>query len=66
MLDIKPQNKIHYYIISESEDIIDLILTENDIAEAIEEDDKRNLIIIESENSDIFSENDNETEKISN
>src|SRR6266545_5809429 len=31
--DVKPQNKVHYYTMSESENIIDLILTEDNIIE---------------------------------
>ncbi len=46
--DVKPQNKIHYYTISESEDIIDLTLTEDDITEALEGNDKSYPIIIKS------------------
>ncbi len=40
VLNIKPQNKIHYYIISKSEDIINLTLTENDITKAMKDDDE--------------------------
>ncbi len=47
--DVKPQNKVHYYIISESEDKIDFTLTENDITEAMDGDDERHPIMIESE-----------------
>jgi len=43
--DTKSQNKIHYYTISESEDIIDLTLTENDITEVIEDNNKEYPII---------------------
>ena len=46
VLDTKLQNKIHYYIISELEDIINLILTENDIIEAMKGDDQGCKIII--------------------
>ena len=47
--DTKPQNKIHYYTMSESEDIIDLTLTKDDITEALEGDDESYSIMIESE-----------------
>src|SRR6266540_3057981 len=56
--DAKPQNKVHYYIMSESEDIIDLTLTEDDITEAMEGDNKSHLIIIESEKDSISSDED--------
>ena len=38
--DTKPQNKVHYYTISESEDIINLTLTEDDITKAVDGDDE--------------------------
>ena len=47
---------------SESEDIIDLTLTEDDITEAMEGDNKSHLILIESEEDSISS--DGETEII--
>ncbi len=47
--DIKSQNKIHYYTMSESEDIIDLTLTENDITEVMNGDDEGHSIMIDSE-----------------
>src|SRR6266498_1581186 len=56
--DTKPQNKVHYYTMSESEDLIDLTLTENDITEAIESDDESHPIIIESEEKSISSDED--------
>ena len=47
--DDKPQNKVHYYMMSKSKDIIDFTLTEDDINEAMEGDDESHLIMIESE-----------------
>src|SRR6266498_5850387 len=55
--DTKPQNKVHYYTISESEDIIDLTFTEYDI-EALEGDDESHLIMIESEEESTLSDED--------
>ncbi len=51
----KPQNKVHYYTMSESENIIDLTLTD-DITEALESDDKSHPIMIESEEESISSD----------
>ncbi len=62
--DTKLQNKIHYYTISESEDIIDLILIEDDITKALEGDNESHPIMIELEKDSISS--DSETEMISN
>src|SRR6266511_2662474 len=56
--DVKLQNKVYYYIMSESEDIIDLTLTENDIIEAIDGDDESHPIIIESEKESTLSDED--------
>ncbi len=56
VLDIKPQNKVHYYTMSESKDIIDLTLTEDNITEAIEGDDKSHPIMIESEKESTSSD----------
>jgi len=56
--DTKSQNKVHYYIMSESEDIIDLTLTENDITEAIKGDDESHPIMIESEEDSTLSDED--------
>ena len=56
--DTKPQNKIHYYTMSESEDIIDLTLTEDDIIEALEGDDENYLIMIKIEEESTFSDKD--------
>src|SRR6266542_2556501 len=53
--DAKPQNKVHYYTISESEDIIDLTLTEDDI-EILEDDDESHPIMIESEEENTSSD----------
>ncbi len=55
--DTKPQNKIHYYIMSESEDIIDLTLIKDDI-EALKGDDESHPIMIESEEKSISSNED--------
>ncbi len=53
--DTKPQNKVHYYTMSESEDIIDLTLTEDDVTEAMNGDDKGHPIMIESEEEESTS-----------
>src|SRR6266511_415715 len=58
--DSKSQNKVHYYTISESEDVIDLTLTEDDSAEALDGDDESYPIMIESEEESISS-NENTT-----
>src|SRR6266498_1994788 len=52
--DIKSQNKVHYYTMSESEDIIDLTLMEDDI----EGDDESHPIMIESEEESTSSDED--------
>src|SRR6266496_1224904 len=49
VLDIKFQNKVHYYTMSESEDIIDPTLVEDDITEVLNGDDESHPIMIESE-----------------
>ena len=56
--DSKPQNKVYYYTISESEDIIDLTLTEDDITEALEKDDESHPIMVESEEESTLSDKD--------
>src|SRR6266542_2595330 len=56
--DVKPQNKIHYYTMSESEDVIDLTLTEDDITEAMDGDDESHPIMIESEEESTSSDKD--------
>ena len=56
--DVKSQNKVHYYTMSDSEDIIDLTLTEDDIAEAMEGDDESHPIMIESEEESTSSDED--------
>ncbi len=43
---------------SESEDVIDLTLTENDITEALEGDDKSHPIMIELEEKSILSDSE--------
>ncbi len=53
--DIKPQNKIHYYIMSESEDIIDFTLIEDD-TETLEGDDESHPIMIKSEEKSTSSD----------
>jgi len=59
---MKSQNKVYYYIMSKSKDIIDLILIENDIAKAIKDDDEGYLIMIKSEKNSMLL--DSETEII--
>src|SRR6266508_5998933 len=54
--DTKPQNKVHYYTMSESEDIIDLILIEDDVTEAMDGDDESRPIMIESEEKNTSSD----------
>src|SRR6266498_940 len=54
--DVKPQNKVHYYTMSELEDIIDLTLTEDDITKALDGDDESHLIMIESEEESTLSD----------
>src|SRR6266496_6816284 len=56
--DIKSQNKVHYYTISELEDIIDLTLTEDNITEAMDGDDESHPIMIESEEESTSSDED--------
>ena len=56
--DTKPQNKVYYYTISESEDIIDLIIIEDDVTEALEGDDESHPIMIESEEKSTSSDED--------
>src|SRR6266498_1586628 len=56
--DVKPQNKVHYYTTSESEDIIDLTLTEDDITEAMDGDNESHPIIVESEKKNTSSDED--------
>src|SRR6266540_1128841 len=56
--DAKLQNKVHYYTMSESEDIIDLTLTEDDITEALEGDDEIYPIMIVLEEESISSDED--------
>ena len=56
--DTKPQNKVHYYTMSGSEDIIDLIITEDNISEAIDGDDESRPIIIDSEEENTLSDED--------
>ncbi len=52
---------MHYLIISESENIINFILTENNITEVIKGDDERHPIMIDLEENDISSESDSKT-----
>ncbi len=56
--DTKPQNKLHYYTISESEDIIDLTLTEDDITKVLKGDNESHPIMIESEEKSTLSDED--------
>src|SRR6266542_3216162 len=53
--DIKPQNKVHYYTMSESEDIIDFTLTEDD-TEALKGDNKSYPIMIDLEEESTSSD----------
>ncbi len=52
--DTKPQNKVHYYTMSESEDIINL--TEDDITEVLKGDDESHLIMIKLEEKSTLSD----------
>src|SRR6266545_484988 len=54
--DVKPQNKVHYYTMNESEEVIDLTLTEDDVIEAMDGDDESRPIMIESEEENISSD----------
>ncbi len=56
--DTKPQNKVHYYTMSESEDIIDFTHIEDDITDALEGDNESRLIMIESEEESTSSDED--------
>ena len=56
--DEKSQNRVHYYTMSESEDVIDLTITDDDITEAIDGDDESRLILIDSEEESISSDED--------
>src|SRR6266498_4602278 len=58
VLDTKPQNKVHYYTMSKSEDIIDLTLVEDDITESRDGDDESCPIMIESEEESTLSDED--------
>src|SRR6266542_3719524 len=54
--DTKPQNKIHYYIMSESKDMIDLTLTEDGISETMDRDDESHPIMIDSKEKSTSSD----------
>ncbi len=54
----KPQNKVHYYTMSESEDVIDLTFTEDDITEVMDGDDESHPIMIDSEEESTSSDED--------
>ncbi len=56
--DTKLQNKVHYFTMSKSEEVIDLTLTENDITEVIDGDDESCPIMIESEEESTSSDED--------
>ncbi len=56
--DTKPQNKVHYYTMNELEDVIDLTLIEDDITEALKEDDENHPIMIESKENSTSSDED--------
>ncbi len=51
--DTKAQNKIYYYMISESKDVINLTFIEDDIIEALKNNDESHLIMIESKKNSI-------------
>src|SRR6266540_5469035 len=59
--DSKPQNKVHYYTMSESEDVIDFTLAEDDITEAMDGDDESHPIMIESEGKESTSSDEDTT-----
>src|SRR6266498_966516 len=61
VLDVKPQNKVYYYTMSESEEIIDLTLTEDDVMEAMDGDDESRPIMIESEEEESTSSDEDTT-----
>src|SRR6266498_3708590 len=56
--NVKPQNKVHYYTMSESEDVIDLTLIEDDITKALEGDDESYPIMVELEEESTPSDED--------
>src|SRR6266542_3585437 len=56
--DVKPQNKVHYYTMSESEDIIDLTITDDDVTKAMDRDDESCPIMIDSEEKSTSSDED--------
>ena len=56
--DEKLQNKVHYYTMSESDDIIDLTLTEDGITEARDGDDESCPIMVDSEEESTSSDED--------
>ncbi len=56
--DAKSQNKVHYYTINESEDIIDLTITEDDITKVLKNNDESHPIIIGSEKKSTSSDED--------
>ncbi len=58
VLNTKPQNKVHYYTMSELKDIIDFTLMEDDITEVMNGDDKSYSIMIESEEESTSSDED--------
>src|SRR6266498_3383712 len=56
--DNKPQNKVHYYTMSKSEDVIDLTISEDDITEIMYGDDESCPIMIDSEEESTSSDED--------
>ncbi len=56
--DIKSQNKVHYYTISELEDIIDLTLIEDNNTEVMNGDDESHPIMIDAEKKSTSSDED--------
>ncbi len=58
--DTKLQNKVYYYTMSESENIIDLILMKKNITKVIEGDDESHPIMIELEENSTLSNSETE------
>src|SRR6266540_5754879 len=56
--DVKPQNKVHYYTMSKSEEIIDLTITDDDETEAMDGDDESRPIMIDSGEESTSSDED--------
>src|SRR6266542_2820439 len=56
--DVKPQSKVHYYTMSELEDIIDLTITDDDVTEVMDGDDESRAIMRDSEEKSTSSDED--------